>query len=98
VSDYIKLAEAPSLSLNDPDCGTCYVSVESTGDGWLCPVCGTSWSYNEGDGDGGQLYEDWSGETLEGDVVSEDEAETRGARYAHDQNQAIMARIRAAQA
>jgi hypothetical protein len=97
MSDYIKLATAPVLSLNDPDCGTCYVSVESDGDGWTCPVCGTSWPYSAGDGDDGTLYEEWSGEELEGDIVDEDEAETRGRRYAFDQNQAIMNRIMAAQ-
>lgn len=52
-----RLAEAPVLSLNAPDCGTCEVSVESDGDGWTCPNCWSTWSYDQGDGDVGQLHD-----------------------------------------
>lgn len=85
MSGYIKLAEAPGLSLNDPDCGTCGVSVDSDSDGYTCPVCGTSWSYNDGDGDTGTLYEDWSGEDLEDTVTTEEEA--REAGWAHQRRE-----------
>lgn len=62
-----RLAEAPVLVLNNPDCGTCDVTVESGDEGWICPNCGTYWSYsdNPGDGDAGQLYAEWSGEDVD---------------------------------
>lgn len=64
MSPKIRYATAPMLSLNYPDCASCIVEVESTGDEWLCPSCETTWSYGNGDGDTGQLYADWSGEDV----------------------------------
>jgi hypothetical protein len=61
----IKLQAPATLSINYPDCSVCNVAVESDGDGYICPTCGTYWSYDDGDGDTGTLYEDWSGETLD---------------------------------
>lgn len=62
-----RLAEAPVLVLNNPDCGTCDVTVEADSEGYTCPNCGTYWSYsdNPGDGDEGQLYAEWSGEDVD---------------------------------
>lgn len=72
MSEYVKLADAPPLVLNNPDCGMCATEVESDGDGWLCPSCGTTWDYASSDGDTGTLYEEWSGETLGGEPVPAD--------------------------
>ena len=70
---YIKLDHTPVLVLNYSDCSSCLVSVESDGDGWICPSCGTGWAYGDEDGDEGTLYEEWSGEDLEGPTYSEDD-------------------------
>lgn len=70
-----RLEEAPVLVLNAPDCGACDVEVESDGDSWICPNCGTCWSYDQGDGDAGDLYADWSGEDVSAlPVVAADDA------------------------
>jgi len=68
----VKYETAPSLSINYPDCSACAVEVEGDGDGWMCPRCGTSWPYDAGDGDEGQLYEDWNGEPSEGELRTHD--------------------------
>ncbi|WP_264032155.1 hypothetical protein [Cellulosimicrobium sp. SH8] len=74
-TEYLKLAEAPSLVIHYPTCSTCDVDLENDGgDGWTCPSCGTSWDYGADDGDTGELYESWSGEELVGPVLDEDEA------------------------
>jgi len=70
---YVKLAEAPTYVIQYPLCSACCVDLEYD-DGWTCPGCGTSWDRRASDGDEGDLYESWSGETLDGPVVSEDEA------------------------
>lgn len=71
MSGYVKLSEAPTLVFRAPECGTCYQECESDGDGWLCPSCGTSWGGNDYDQEG-QLYEAWSGETLDGAAAPPD--------------------------
>lgn len=81
MSEYIKLAEAPTISYSYPTCGACVVDLESDSDGWTCPVCGTSWSHRDGDGDTGTLYESWAGEELDGETLSEDEARKAGIAY-----------------
>jgi hypothetical protein len=63
---YLKLAEAPTLTIRSPDCNECAVEVTSDGDGWMCLVCGTQWDYDDGEDTPGTLYEEWSGESLEG--------------------------------
>lgn len=78
MSDYIKLAEAPRWVIQYPLCSACNVELDTDGDGWTCNVCGTSWDMNAGDGDEGALYEDWSGETLDGPVLSEKQAAAEG--------------------
>ena len=70
----VKYAVAPRLSMNDPDCSACAVSVESTGDGWECPTCGTAWDYSDGEDDCGQLFEEWSGEELDLELTDPDDA------------------------
>lgn len=80
MTEYVRLAEAPAWSVSYPTCSVCCVDLQYE-DGWLCPVCGTSWPGNASDGDTGTLYEDWSGETLEGETITEDEAQNVGIAY-----------------
>jgi hypothetical protein len=93
MSGYIKLAEAPTLSIRMPDCGACLIEIESDGDGYQCPCCGTSWNYDAGEDTKGELYEDWSGEPAEGPVVDNDEAYRHGGAYETAQLEATLARI-----
>lgn len=81
MTDYIKLEQAPQLVLQSPTCSACGVDVESEDGGWLCPVCGTTWSYNDSDGDDGSLYEEWSGETLESEPASSSAALDAGIAH-----------------
>lgn len=93
MSDYIKLAEAPTLTIRHPDCDACHVEVESDGDGWLCPVCGTSWDYNASEDQKGTLYEEWSGEELFSQLVPNDDAWQHGSAYTHKETQRILGSI-----
>lgn len=68
MSDYVKLSEAPALIFNEPSCGVCHLDVESDGDGWVCPSCGTSWGYDDYE-QPGTLYEEWAGESIDGEPV-----------------------------
>jgi hypothetical protein len=70
--EYVRLTRAPRIIYNAPDCDACSVELESE-DGWFCPSCGTSWGYDDGDGDSGILYEDWSGEILTGPTIDPDD-------------------------
>ena len=70
----VKFAVAPTLSLNVPDCSACIVPVESTGDGYECPTCGTAWDYDASEDTPGDLYESWSGEVLDIEVSEPDDA------------------------
>jgi hypothetical protein len=73
-ADYIRLNEAPRWVVQYPQCSACAVDLETDGDGWTCPVCGTAWAMNAGDGDVGELYPNWSGEVATGPLVHEQEA------------------------
>ncbi len=64
--DYIKLDKAPVWVLQYPTCSACTVDLDTDGDGWLCPQCGSIWDMRANDGDVGELYESWSGDTLSG--------------------------------
>lgn len=90
---YIKLTEAPTLTIRMPDCDACSVEVESDGDGWLCPVCGTSWPYDGSEDEPGTLYEEWSGEDLEGPAVPNDDAHHHGGKFEADRLQKILGDI-----
>lgn len=81
-ADYIRLAKPPEWCLQYPTCSACMVDLESDGDGWTCPVCGTSWDAYAGDGDTGELYADWAGEESDGPIVDESDAHKWG--YYHD--------------
>lgn len=81
MSEYIKLAEAPVFVCQSPHCGSCSVDLEYE-DGWVCPVCGTSWGADASDGDAGELYESWAGVELEGEALGDDAAFQAG--IAHD--------------
>ena len=74
MADYIRLAEAPMWCIQYPTCSACAVDLETDGDGWTCPCCGTSWDMSAGDGDRGELYAAWAGEESDGPIVSEDDA------------------------
>lgn len=93
MSDYVKLADNPVLVIQNPTCSACCVDLISE-DGWLCPVCGSSWSYDDGDGDKGELYESWSGETLSGEPLGEDEAMCAGIAFEREQGAKALARLR----
>jgi len=75
VTGYVRLSEAPSLVIQYPLCSTCLVDVEVDADSLTCPICGTSWSHDAGDGDKGDLYADWAGEDQEGPSLTADEAQ-----------------------
>lgn len=53
----------PEISFARPTCSSCCVDLEAD-DGWTCPSCGTSWDAAAEDGATGQLYADWSGESV----------------------------------
>lgn len=82
MADYIRLAEAPMWCIQYPTCSACAVDLETDGDGWTCPCCGTSWDMSAGDGDRGELYAAWSGEEATGPIVSEDDAWRWGDYFA----------------
>lgn len=86
---YIKLTEPPRFVFQDPTCSACGVDLVSE-DGWLCPVCGTSWSYDASDDDPGNLYEEWSGEELDAEPVDEDAAYQAGITHAREQRTRIF--------
>lgn len=72
---YLRLAEKPALHAPPaPSCGACAVEVDCTGDEWLCPSCGTTWSLRsvEHPAEDAMLYEEWAGEPLEGPVCPND--------------------------
>lgn len=74
---YMKLAEKPGLDHPGyPNCGACGVEVDHDGDGWLCPSCGTAWPSDnvEAPPEDATLFEEWSGEELEGVEVPVHEA------------------------
>lgn len=74
MSDYIRLAEPPAWCLEYPTCSACAVDLDTDGDGWTCPTCGTSWGMDAGDGDRGTLYADWAGEEPTGPQVTQGDA------------------------
>lgn len=80
--DYIKLDKAPVWVLQYPTCSACTVDLDTDGDGWLCPQCGSIWDMRANDGDVGELYESWSGDTLSGPSLTWDEAMNLAIRRA----------------
>lgn len=80
MTDYIKLKAAPTLIIHDPTCSACGVEVDCE-DGWLCPVCGTSWEISACDGEEGALFEAWSGKELSTDALDSDEAFEAGLAH-----------------
>lgn len=90
MADYIKLATAPQLVVHYPECGACLVETDLEGGvGFTCPVCGTCWPVDASDGDTGELYEDWSGDKLHTEPVTEEHAVVAGLKY----QRADMARL-----
>lgn len=74
LNEYLALDTAPCLSIRYPDCDACCVEVESDGDGFVCPSCGTYWGYEDGEDVPGTLVGEWSGEKPEGPKVSNNNA------------------------
>jgi uncharacterized Zn finger protein (UPF0148 family) len=74
MSAYVKLDKAPMFVLHHPTCSACGIDLEHDGDTFTCPNCGTSWDPNANDGDEGQLYPSWSGEEVDGPVLTHDQA------------------------
>lgn len=98
MSTYIKLAAPPTLTINMPTCNACCVEVEADAEGLLCPCCGTMWSHRDGEGDPGQLYEEYSGDDLPGDALTEDEAWRAGSAHEEAEREAAKARFEACEA
>lgn len=71
---FVKLEEAPRWVLQYPTCSACLIELETDGDGWECPNCGTQWEMGANDDDQGTLYADYWGEDPTGPVVTEKEA------------------------
>lgn len=86
MTDYIRLTDPPKWCVQYPTCSACSVDLETEGDGWTCPVCGSSWGMDASDGDAGTLYSDWSGESATGPVVANEHAHLWG--YYHEQMEA----------
>ena len=63
---YVRLNEPPMWCIQYPTCSACDVDLETDGDGWTCPNCGTTWPMHAGDGDRGTLCAD-----ADGPVVTE---------------------------
>lgn len=87
--DYIRLDTPPTWCIQYPTCSACDIELETDGDGWLCPCCGTSWDLRAGDGDRGTLYADWAGEQPDGPDVPESDAWRWGSyhrAYGNHQN------------
>ena len=90
MADYTKLKEASTLVIQYPLCNACWQEVSHDGDSWICPHCGTTWDSDAGEDEPGTLYEEWSGETLSGDPVSDDQALRIAARNAREQRDARL--------
>lgn len=71
---YVKLSEPPMWCIQYPTCSACEVDLDTDGDGWTCPSCGTTWPMSAGDGDKGELHESWAGEELPGPVLTAEQA------------------------
>lgn len=74
---YIRLAEKPGLEHPGyPLCGACAVEVDYDGDSWVCPSCGTSWDAEnlEADPEDATMYDEWSGEELDGPIIPNEKA------------------------
>lgn len=69
-NNYIKLDKAPRICMQYPTCSACCIDLDSDGDSWLCPACGTAWPMSSDDGDDGDLYAEWSGEEPSGPTAA----------------------------
>ena len=74
MGDYVKLAKPPCWVLQYPTCSACAVELNTDGDGWDCPNCGTRWGMDASDGDTGTLYADYWGKEPTGPTVTESQA------------------------
>lgn len=77
MTDYTRLAKAPMWCVQYPTCSACCIDLETDGDGWTCPGCGTQWDMDASDGDRGELYADWAGEESTGPILTPGQAADR---------------------
>ena len=61
----VRYETAPTLARMDPVCDSCSVNVRSDSDCYECPQCGTQWDYEAAEDEPGDLYADWSGESVD---------------------------------
>lgn len=69
---FLKLEEPPALlPPGHPICAACLVETHQDDIGWVCPSCGTVWPGDkvEASPEQADLYEEWSGEKLEGPTI-----------------------------
>ena len=92
MADYVKLDSPPVWCIQYPTCSACEVELELCED-WGCPVCGTRWSAYANDGDKGELYESWSGETLDSPPVTHSEASLLGISWERAQREKFLASL-----
>lgn len=95
MSDYLRLEQQPEFVLHYPTCGTCAVDLDTDGDGWTCPSCGSMWDNHASEGDKGELYESWSGEAIAGDALTEEEARDISWRRQREERDRFLADLRA---
>lgn len=93
---YLKLTEKPGLSSpGNPTCQACLVEVDYGDETWVCPSCGTEWPGDrmESSPEEATLYEEWSGDTLEGPECPSDIAYLVSGYAPRERDQAIKMRI-----
>lgn len=88
---YMRLSRKPGLGMHYPVCEACIIEVDYEDECWQCPSCGTQWPIEimESDGDDAELYEEWSGEKLDGELVSTDDAYLFGKMNPEERGQRI---------
>lgn len=91
MSDYLKLDHRPVLAIQYPQCGTCSVDLECDSDSMTCPMCGTTWDNRAGDGDEGDLHDEW--DDLPGPVLDEMAAFTEASKRDRAARDAFVAKI-----
>ena len=64
----VRYSEPPTFVMHYPTCSACSIDLDHDGDGWTCPKCETAWDTNASDGDEGELWESYSGESFDEDV------------------------------
>lgn len=87
----LKLDHKPVLVIQYPLCGTCQIDVEADPDGLTCPNCGTWWSHKAGDGEAGELPDDW--DELPGEPIPESTAHILAVQEEMRQREEFLERM-----